>query len=74
MAHPAEELQTVGLERHPSPPAVAEPSTRQGTLHPGTVDPHPGRQTLDDSSQGGAVGLPGGQPTQHGPHPLRPGW
>jgi hypothetical protein len=66
MTHTAEELDGIALERHPSPAAEAEPATSQGRGDADGGDLDPRRQPLDSRHQSRAMGLTGGQPTQHG--------
>jgi hypothetical protein len=69
---PAEEGHLVLLERHPGAASVPEPAA--GERQPDVVRGHldRGRQPLEDADESGPVGLPRGQPAQHGPDPPTP--
>ena len=54
------------LELHPGAAAVAEPAPREGVGDVGGGDPDVRGQPLDDRGERGSVGLPGGEPAQHG--------
>ena len=74
MTQTAEELDLVLLELHPRAAAVAEPSAGERGPDIGGGHLDPGREALDHRDERGAVGLTGGQPTQHAPnHPTRRG-
>jgi hypothetical protein len=62
----AEELDLVPLERHPRAAAVAEPAAGQLVGDVGGGRANAGGEPLEHCHQGRAVGLPGGEPTQHG--------
>ena len=63
--HPAEELDVVALEGHPRAPAVTEPAAGQLVGERVRGRGHAGGEPLEHRHEGGAVGLPGGQPAQH---------
>ncbi len=54
------------LELHPGSPPVAEPSPGQRVRDVGRRHPHVGGHSLENGGQGRPVGLPGGEPAQHG--------
>ena len=61
----AEELDVVLLEGHPRAPPEPQPSTRQRGRNVAGGHLDPGGQALDHRDERRAVGLTGGQPTQH---------
>jgi hypothetical protein len=62
----AEELDLVPLEGHPRAAAVAEPAAGQLVGDVGRGRANAGGEPLEHCHQGRSVGLPGGEPTQHG--------
>ena len=65
MAHPAEELDVVALEAHAGTAAEAEATAGELVADLVDGDGQARRQALDHHREGGAVGLTGGQVTQH---------
>jgi hypothetical protein len=65
MTDPAEELDGILLERHPSPAAEAEPATSEGRADVGSGDHDPCWQSLKSRQQSRAMRLTSSQPTQH---------
>ena len=65
----AEHLDLVGLELHPGAAAVAEPAAGQLGGDVGGGDLDVGDHAFQHGDQGGAVGLSGGDPAQHGASP-----
>ena len=63
--HAAEEPDLVLLELHPRTPAVAEAPTGERLLDVRALHLDVGRQALEDADERRAMGLTGGQPTQH---------
>src|SRR3990172_5113158 len=66
---PGENLHLVLLDLHPLPATVPDLPAGKLTVYGGTDERHPGRQSLDDGDQGGAVGLPGRAEREQGRFP-----
>jgi hypothetical protein len=64
--HPTEDGHPVLLELHPGPAPASEPATGQRLGDVVGRDRDVRGQPLQDRDQGGAVGLPRGEPAQHG--------
>ena len=74
MSDARQEAHLIGLELLARTAAVAESTTGQGSRDVIGGDGHVGRHTLQHSSEYGAMGLPGGQPSEHVPHRVRRGY
>ena len=73
MADTAEDRHRVLLELHARAAAVPQAAARERVLHVLRRDRDPGRQSLNDSCERGAVRLPRCQPAHHGVQSLTHG-
>jgi hypothetical protein len=65
VAHPAQELDLVGLEAHARAPPEPEPPAGELLVQVGGRDLDPGNHAFEHGHQRGPVRLPSGDPTQH---------